>query len=201
MFIFACTSFAWVILGSTIFSRTYSSDEGLRSKVGSTWGTPQEQNPPVAVYTTTETKKYEKEEDGKTVTRTYEDKADHTLAPGSSNIDVALNLDYRQKGLLWYSTYAVKFLGDYTFQNPTNSDQVFTFRLKFPADKAIYDDMIIRVDGKPVPTTNDNGAIVAQATVAAGKSVAMQAGYRSQGMDSWQYRLGSDVAQAKNFTL
>jgi len=201
IFIFGCTSLAWLILGSTIFGRTYSSDEKLSSKVGSTWGTAQEQLPPSAVYTTTETKTYEKEEHGQTVTRTYEDKTDHTLTPQSSNIDVALNLDHRQKGLLWYSTYAVKFGGEYAFTNPTDKDQVMTFRLKFPAEKAIYDDVTVFIDGQKVPISNDNDAIVASANVPAGKTVAMQAGYRSQGMDSWQYKLGSDVAQARNFTL
>jgi inner membrane protein involved in colicin E2 resistance len=201
IFIFGCTSLAWVILGSTVFSRTYSSDEGLRSKVGSTWGTPQEQEPPVASYTTKETKTYEKEEHGHTVTKTYEDKTDHTLAPESSNIDVALNLDHRQKGLLWYSTYAVKFAGAYTFTNPTDKEQLVSFRLKFPADKAIYDDVTVLIDGQKAPTINDSGGILAQANVPARQTVTMQAAYRSQGMDSWQYKLGSDVAQAKNFTL
>jgi len=201
IFIFGCTSFAWVILGSTIFSRTYSSDEGLRSKVGSTWGTPQEQVPPIAVYTTVEQKTLEEEKNGKTITKHYEERSDHPLAPDSSNIDVALDLAHRQKGLLWYSTYAVKFGGDYTFQNPTDKEQLMTFRLKFPADKAIYDEMVIRINGQPAPTISQDGAIVAQAKVAAGQTVHMQAGYRSQGMDSWQYKLGSDVAQAKNFSL
>lgn len=201
MFIFGCTSLAWVILGSTIFSRTYESDEKLTSKVGSTWGTPQQQVPPVAVYTTSETKTYEKEEDGKTVTKTYEDKTDHNLAPDSSDIDVGLNLEHRQKGLLWYSTYVVKFGGVYTFQNPTDKPQAMTFRLTFPAEKAIYDDTLVRIDGQPAPTVNDNNSVVAQANVAAGATVTMQVGYRSQGMDSWQYKLGSEVAQAKNFVL
>ena len=201
IFIFGCTSLAWLILGSTIFSRTYSSDEGLRSKVGSTWGTPQEQVSPEAVYTTTLQKTREEEKNDKTMTRTYDEKTDHTLAPDSSTIDVALTLDHRQKGLLWYNTYAVRFGGEYTFQNPTEKEQLLTLRLRFPAEKAIYDDMVIRIDGQQVPTTNDGGAIVAQANVAAGKAVKMQAGYRSQGMDSWQYKLGSDIAQAKNLTL
>jgi inner membrane protein involved in colicin E2 resistance len=201
MFIFACTSLAWIILGSTIFSRTYSSDEKLSSKVGSTWGTPQEQEPPSATYTTSETQTYQKEEDGKIITKTYEDKVDHQLAPDSSNIDVALNLDHRQKGLLWYSTYAVQFSGAYSFTNPTDKDYLNTFRLKFPAEKAVYDDVLVRIDGQAVATSNENGTILAQANVPAGKTVAMQVGYRSQGMDSWQYKLGSEVAQAKNFAL
>ena len=201
IFIFGCTSLAWVILGSTIFARTYSFGERLGPKVESTWGTAQEQSPPVALYTTSETKTFEKEEGGRTVTKTYEDKINHSLTPDSSNIDVALNLDHRQKGLLWYSTYAVKFAGEYTFTNPTDKDQFVSFRLKFPAEKAIYDDVIMLIDGQKVPISNDNDAIVARANVPAGKTVTMQAGYRSQGMDSWQYKLGSDVAQAKNFTL
>ena len=201
IFIFACTSLAWVILGSTIFARTYSSGEKLSSKVGSTWGTPQEQVPPVAVYTTTETKTYDKEENGRTITKTYEEKTDHPLPPDSSNIDVALNLDHRQKGLLWYSTYAVKFGGEYTFQNPTDKEQLMTFRLRFPAEKAIYDDVMVRIDSQQAPTINQDGCIIAQAKVAAGQTVRFQAGYRSQGMDSWQYKLGSEVAQARNFTL
>ena len=201
IFIFGCTSLAWIILGSTIFSRTYSSDDKLSSKVGSTWGTQQEQVPPTATYTTSETKTFEKEENGRTVTRTYEDKTDHTVAPDASNIGVNLDLAHRQKGLLWYSTYAVSFAGEYTFQNPTDKPQVMTFRLNFPAEKAMYDDLVVHINGQPVPVTNENNSLFARANVAAGAKVAMQVGYRSQGMDSWQYKLGSDIAQAKNFTL
>src|SRR5579864_3049036 len=50
VFIFLCTSFAWLILGATIFARTYRSDPGLRSKVESSWGSPQRQSPPKATY-------------------------------------------------------------------------------------------------------------------------------------------------------
>jgi inner membrane protein involved in colicin E2 resistance len=201
MFIFACTSLGWIILGSTIFARTYSLDEKLSSKVGSTWGTPQEQLPPCATYTTSETKPNIKEVDGKIVKSTYEELTDHTMAPESSNIDVTLNLEHRQKGLLWYSTYAVQFGGDYTFTNPTGQDHLTAFRLKFPAEKAVYDDVLVRIDGQTVAASNDNGTIIAQSNVPAGKTITLQVGYRSRGMDSWQYKLGSDVAQAKNFNL
>jgi inner membrane protein involved in colicin E2 resistance len=201
VFIFGCTSLAWLVLGSTIFHRTFSSDEKLGSKVGSTWGTKQEQWPPFAVYTTVQQKRFQKEENGKTVTRTYEDKTDHVLAPDSSNIDVVLNLEHRQKGLLWYSTYAVKFGGDYVFQNPTDRDQLVTFKFKLPADKAVYDNLNIRINGQPMPSTMEAGMLAVQSRVAAHAVATMQVGYRSQGMDSWQYRLGADVAQARNLTL
>src|SRR5713226_2281947 len=49
-FIFVCTSVAWIILGGTIFSRTYDSDQVSANRVASTWGTPQNQAPPKASF-------------------------------------------------------------------------------------------------------------------------------------------------------
>ena len=39
VFIFIATTVAWAILGSTLLYRTYRSDEELRGRVQSTWGT------------------------------------------------------------------------------------------------------------------------------------------------------------------
>jgi inner membrane protein involved in colicin E2 resistance len=201
IFIFGCTTLAWIILGSTIFARTYTFSERLGPRVGSTWGTKQEQEPPVAVYSTTQTKTYDEEIKGRTVQKTYEEKIDHTVTADSSNIDVAFDLAHRQKGLLWYSTYAVKFAGTYTFTNPTAQEQVITFRLKFPAEKAIYDDMFMRLNGQEMPVSNDAGGAFTSAKIPAGATTTFQTGYRSQGMDSWNYKLGAEVAQARNFSL
>src|SRR5688500_8070656 len=55
-FIFACTTAAWMILGATVFSRTNSSDQRLRGRVASTWGTAQEQRAPDAFIERTETR-------------------------------------------------------------------------------------------------------------------------------------------------
>ena len=54
VFIFICTTIAWMILGATIFSRTYSSSQELEGHVASTWGSAQEQGPPTASYKKTE---------------------------------------------------------------------------------------------------------------------------------------------------
>jgi inner membrane protein involved in colicin E2 resistance len=201
IFIFGCTSLGWVILGSTIFNRTFSSDDKLNAKVGSTWGSRQEQTPPVATYEATRTETQDVIENGRTFTKTREVKYEVPLPLDASKIDVAFDLAHRQKGLLWYSTYKVLFGGDYVFQNPTDQEQVVTFRLKFPADKAIYDDVNIAVNGQALPSAMANGFLSVQSKVAPHSSVTMQAHYKSQGMDSWQYKLGSDVAQARNLTL
>jgi len=48
LLIFACTSVAWMILGSTIFLRTHDADSSLRGVVASNWGSPQDQGVPFA---------------------------------------------------------------------------------------------------------------------------------------------------------
>lgn len=199
IFIFGCTSLAWMILGATIFSRTYTSGQKLESKVGSTWGTPQVQQPPTALYRTVEHKSLQEEK--KAIAKPYEEWTDHPLDLAASNVDVAFDLQHRQKGLLWYSTYGVKFAGGYVFLNPTDQEQVITFCFKLPAEKAIYDDLTIAVDGQPQPSSIANGVLTLSAKVAANKQTVLQVGYRSQGMDNWQYRLGDDVSQARNLTL
>ena len=108
--IFACTSFAWIILGTTILARTYSlTSENLKSRVAASWGTEQKQAPPVASYHREVARLVD---DGKGGTKTITSYESVPLALDASNIDVTLDLSHRQKGLLWYSTYAVAFAGD-----------------------------------------------------------------------------------------
>src|SRR4051812_19825515 len=47
-FIYAVTCVAWGILGGTIYDRTHTSSATLGDRVGSTWGTAQEQPAPSA---------------------------------------------------------------------------------------------------------------------------------------------------------
>lgn len=200
-FIWVCTTVAWMVLGGTIFSRTYSSDDKLQSKVGSTWGTKQQQLPPNACYSTTEEKTVEREVDGKKVVRTESLTYAHELSLDSSRIDVDLDLAHRQKGLLWYSTYAVKFAGEYQFTNPNFAPKLVSFRLPFPAQQAIYDDLVMEVNGHPIAFTTDTSAASGNAELKPGETAVLHVAYRSQGMDRWEYKLGQDVSQAKNFTL
>ena len=71
IFIFFCTSVAWLILGTTIFARTYELSVASSSRVASTWGTQQNQGPPTAAYITQITKNQEVVENGKTVKKTW----------------------------------------------------------------------------------------------------------------------------------
>jgi inner membrane protein involved in colicin E2 resistance len=201
VFIFVCTTVAWVILGATIFARTYGSNEQLQGHVASTWGTAQRQSPPTATYTFTDVVNSTTVENGKVVVHSENVQRQVPLPMQASRIHVNFHLTPRQKGLLWYSTYAVDFAADYTFQNNTTRPQAVDFRLKFPAQKAIYDGLQMKVNEQPVALATDDQGTVGQATVGPGDTASLHVAYRSQGLDCWRYQLGDGIAQARDFML
>src|SRR5262249_47614387 len=199
IFIFATV--AWMILGATIFQRTYDQDSSLRSKVSSTWGSPQVQSPPSASFEETIQENQDFYEHGRTVTRLVKRQRRVDLAPISTRASASIQLEHRQKGLLWYATYKVLFSGQYGFRNPSSEEQTLTFSFPFPADQAIYDGVSFAVDGAPVSFKNQGNAGLVTVPVAAGKTVVLTAGYSSQGMDRWGYRFSDQIAQVRDFQL
>jgi inner membrane protein involved in colicin E2 resistance len=199
--IFVCASAAWGVLGATIFTRTYSSDDALKDSVVSIWGAPQRQTPPAASFEQLVPKTTETTVNGKKVTETVKERVAVPLPLESSRVDVSLALEHRQKGLLWYSTYKVAFAGVYTFRNPSDRRQEVTFKLDFPASRAVYDDLVFTVDGAPVSLKNEQKSASGAAPVEAGQTATLKVAYLSQGLDEWRYGFGGDVAQVKDFAL
>jgi inner membrane protein involved in colicin E2 resistance len=200
-FIFLCTTIAWMILGGTIFSRTYSADSNLASAVASSWGTKQSQSAPTAAYWTNKLVTQQVQQNGQTYDQQVNKLVPTYLPLDSSRVNVVLNLDHRQKGLLWYSTYTVDFSGAYKFRNSSATDQSVDFLLKFPASQAVYDNLTVTVDDKPVPVRTDSSGVTATVPVAATQTAAVTFSYRSQGMESWAYKFGDDVSQVRDFAL
>jgi len=207
--IFVCTAVAWAILGSTIFYRTYNAESGLSGRVASTWGAPQGQAPPSIAREWQEQKTVEVEEKGKKTTRTESYLRSGPVKIDASHVAATLHIDYRQKGLLWFSTYKVDFDGAYTFQNPTPREEEFVIQLPFPAQQAVYDNVQLLLDDKPLTVTFSGSQAVARARLAAGAKSVLHAAYRSQGLDSWRYTFarenadgsGKEISQARDFHL
>lgn len=201
-FIFICASAAWLVLGATVFSRTYNSGFDSNSRVESTWGTAQNQAPPKAAYVYVETKDEQAVENSKLVIKKVETQRMIDLPLETSDINVDLDLQHRQKGLLWYSTYKVRFRGIYTFRNTSDKEQSVHFELKFPTSQAIYDNLTFTVDGNAAEITNKENAAIAAMKVGAGKTTQLTIGYNSQGLNEWRYSFGSgEVAQVRDFNL
>jgi len=192
--IFVCTALAWFILAGTIQYRSDSFRSSLESRVASSWGTPQAQCPPAATYAVVTEVLDAAQKPVRSVSRV-------ALPLQQSRVNVRLDLEHRQKGLLWYSTYAVAYSGLYTFHNTSGQDQMVTFSLPFPAERAVYDDLEFTVDGKPAPLANASSAATAMLRIAADQDAVVRVGYRSQGLGSWHYRFGGEVTQVRDFVL
>lgn len=202
--IFVCTSIAWAILGTTIFTRTYSSDSVASNQVASLWGSPQTQSPPIAFFKRTLPRKEETTENGKKVVKTIQEEVITPLPLEGSEIDVGIDLEHRQKGLLWYSTYKVGFAGVYRFRNTSDKEETVVFELKFPGTQAIYDDLNFAVNDVPVAISNQHNIASGSVKIPAGSDAKLNVGYRSQGLNEWRYAFAIqdlDVTQVKDFNL
>jgi inner membrane protein involved in colicin E2 resistance len=203
--IFLCTAATWITLSETVTRRTNEYDQKMRGAVGQLWGTKQKQEAPSTVARSAG---YEKDKwghqkkDAKVVCVAQSPGAPVAIPLQASNLNVHLNLEHRQKGLLWYSTYRVKFGARYQVTNPTNEPQCITFEFRFPSEKAIYDNVKFVVGGQEVQDLPINqGKLTTALPLAPGQSEFVEVGYVTSGMDEWWYDFGNSVNQIKNFSL
>lgn len=194
--IYVFSTIAWAILGATVFIRTNASNSTLRNSVASLWGAPQEQTPPEAWYSTVDASPtIPTTASSSPITKSVQMPID------KSRVQAALHLDYRKKGLLWYSTYTVRFAGAYDFRNDTDQPRRVVFSLNFPTAQAIYDDVTFSVNGAPLITSNEKTQAYAPFTIPPHQTATFQVGYRSQGLEKWTYNFGDQVNQVKDFEL
>lgn len=182
--IFGATAVAWMFLAGTIYSRTDAGRRELRGKVESVWGAEQKQRQPDFAYQVQVTK---------------EVRECRRQPVSSTRLDVNLGLDYRQKGLLWFSTYAVDLTGDYTLETREKETVEGEFVLPLPAVGAVYDGLQVSVDGLRADAAIRDGAVKAKMKLEPGRPVRVKVGYRSQGLDRWEYRFAEATGQARDF--
>jgi inner membrane protein involved in colicin E2 resistance len=198
--IFLFTTAAWVILGSSIMVRTQTADKDLSARVASTWGQPQQQSVPAAFTSRTVQKQVRETYDQRATTRIVEETINTPLPLEQSRVHVVLNLEQRQKGLLWFPTYRVDFRGAYVFRN-TTADNDVVIKVPLPVQDAIYDDLIVRADGQRIDINMTGGSIVTKLQRPPGSLTRLEVGYKSQGMQRWTYSFGENVSQVRDFDL
>jgi hypothetical protein len=192
VFIYICVTVAWLILGGTMTFRTYNMEPTLHANVGELWGNPLYQQGPTVTYQLPQVNN-----EGITVYGPTQDTQFET-----SNIAVNLDLDYRLKGLLWYSTYRVRFSGAYVVVNDSDEPWQVSFTFPLPDDTAIYDEFHVVVGETEVANISMyKGQVVREFELPPGQRQTVTVNYGSQGMDEWWYILGTNVTQAKNFSL
>jgi len=193
---------AWMILGATVEQRTGAQDESMKNAVSQLWGTVQRQRAPHVYYQTHQQTKVATNTNGTVVNEFKTETTDHPLLLDGSDIGVNLNLEHRQKGLLWYSTYRVGFAGKYRVVNYTAEPREIFFEFAFPTNDGIYDNFRFIVAGREEPNLQVNGGkLNGSLKLEPGQAETVEVAYQSQGMDEWWYDFGENVNQAKNFSL
>ena len=207
-FILFGASIAWTVLGSSLLARTGSFDGRLEPQVQLLWGGPHRQIAPsvwiLRPGTDTETVET-KEPDGRTVKRSITKPVMHRIPVpiDQTRATVTLDLEHRRKGLLWYPTYTVAFNASYRFTNPDAEARSMPVRFLLPAENALFDDFVFRLNGRQIDPAGDIAKEVAAAVTAdAGAPVTLDVQYRSRGMRTWTYAfVESGAAQVRDFTL
>ena len=204
--IYFCCTIAWFALGSSVVIRTGQFDHELGNDVALLWGGPHAQRAPEAWIArprqTTETVVETKSgaatrEVSKTVT-------DWSPAPmASTRADVVLDLEHRQKGLLWHDTFEVGFSGTHAFENPDEIERRLRIKFAFPAEHAIYDDFVITVDGVATARSGDlSKELETDVAIAPRGRATLAVSYRSRGTGDWRYAfVPSGVADVRDFVL
>jgi len=203
VFVFLCTAVAWLILAGTVQVRTQTQDSKLRAAVGRIWGEPLHQQAPSVWYETRTTEKVTTRTADAVTTEDRVSVQRHDVALAASRVQADLSYDPRRKGLLWYSTYKVKFRGTYRVANDTGEARSLFFSFPLPSPEAIYDNFQVRVDGRPVAEpARWGGDMGATLEVPAGGSSSVEVSYATQGLDEWWYRFGDEkVTQVRDFAL
>jgi hypothetical protein len=196
---FGC-ALAWMILGTTVVHRGGETSLELLEEVRLLWGPPMVQAPPTADLLAPEP-------DANAATEPAPPPspppAAEALRLDASDIDVALELEQRKKGLLWFATYAVDFRARYAFVNTGERDGEATLRFPLASESVVYDAFkVLDASGEPVDATISGGQAVWNEDFAAGQRREYSVIYRSRGTSSWGYGVAHQAAaKVKDFAL
>lgn len=218
-FIIVATSIGWLLLGGVIDSRTRDSAGRGSRAVQSLWGGPLAQPSPVAtqVWTVVEPPAPEALEKARAEGKPEPPSREKTLSDGlnlvSSRVRADLKLEHRRKGLLWFSTYRVRFAGRYEVRNDDRPDGTCAFLVPHPGARPFFDDYRVTLDGvdqaRFFPSSDPAvPGLEVRFPLPAGVTRVVEVSYLTQGLDEWRYlppreprqTLDLDVEATTDFT-
>jgi hypothetical protein len=130
-----------------------------------------------------------------------------TLSKGeihASDISVTLQMDYRKKGLVYYTGYHAEFVGNYTVQNPENEKIYLSFIFPYPTrpGEGVLQNVKLLVNGKPDIEDTEYQSNLALWTGLLGPSESLQftVQYDGRGLDQFEYGF-EPGKQINNFSM
>ena len=211
-FVWLGCSLAWATLGGTLLARSSTSFDGLGASVRALWGPPQQQRAPMAFWSELRQEKSREQrtdEEGRhyVVESAHDVEVRHPMPLEQTELDVALALRHRQKGLLWFATYDVSLAGRYAFRNDTAVARDLEVRFPLEQDSVVYDAFAVTgADGAPVEVSFADGAAAFTRRVGPGQLLAFAVAYRSRGTERWSYGqegagLGPEAGRARHVRI
>ena len=198
---------AWVVLGSTLLVRSDTASSRGSEDVYRLWGPPADQAQPTATYgdvrTVPDTRAVVDPATGvsREVHSTREETFTRPIPLVGSDVDVALSLEHRRRGLNWYPTYTIDLDGTYRFRNDSGAERVVTFAYPLSQQHAVFDGFAVREGEAAVPFEITGEHATWTATLAPGEERAYRIGYRSRGTERWHYRMAHGTSRTTDFRL
>lgn len=179
--IFLLATLAWTVLGRTIDYRTDKLNDSLSSEINHMLG-PEEliQCAPHIEAST----------------------GSDIIQPSASDIAAEFTHHHRYKGLLWFSTYTVKFTGKYVIpERAPETDGSFIFRL--PPGAPTFENLWIELDGKRIDAGDNLNHL--QVKLPDSSQHIIKVAYTTRARDRWLYsskpHTQSKLGELKNFVL
>ncbi|HSP18366.1 MAG TPA: hypothetical protein VLQ79_02560 [Myxococcaceae bacterium] len=206
--VWAGCTVAWMLLGTTLLVRSGETSSTLVNEVHQLWGPALDQAAPGAEYTeqrTREERRVLQDANGRPHQSVVErmENVPVSVPLVSTQARVSLVLEHRQKGLLWFPTYAADFEGRYAVLNDSGARRSLSVTFPLPAGGAIYDGFeVLDENGKTLPAKVDGSAAHWVAAVEPGTRHAFLVRYRTRGTSSWAYRpAGAGSSVIRDFSL
>ncbi|MDA0321338.1 MAG: inner membrane CreD family protein [Verrucomicrobia bacterium] len=183
-FIFLLACAGWMILGTSTTVRSSGFATRLGLLVGELWGESLTQPAPSFGVTIPGSEQV------------------RWLVAERNEISVALETDYRKKGLIWYPTYKCTFDGAYTIVNTEEVAQKIRLRFAFPKAGGTYNGFSAAIDDQPlqmpITSASELGEII---ELEPGEEKTFRVTYKTRGMTDWRYVPDPNVGRVRNLTL
>lgn len=206
-FIWVGCTVAWAILGTSLEWRSADTSSARGEEVYGLWGAPLHQQAPHAFYTVERV-----EEEKKTVQRDGEEPVTTTtrrrvtktvrVPLDGSDLTADFELEHRRRGLMWFATYGLQFVGSYSFRNSSSEARDITMRLPLETTSRTYDGLrVVDENGERVPFEINGGTVEWVLPFDAGEKRQVELSFRTRGTGSWSYAATPGGDEARGFVL
>lgn len=126
------------------------------------------------------------------------------MALDSQRIRVDAGMNYRKRGLIYFSGFDFQFSGDYRVKNDRKHDVdlVFVFPIRMQSNQVLLSDLRFEVDGRaePIDLASDQDKLVWTGRAKAGQELNFHIGFRGRGLDSFVYEM-DPALPVRNFEM